>query len=88
MTFNNPVRYGKMKELFIAPEGLYTGQVSLVRHMSPELSEQSLGWLTLGCPQFVYAGKKATLTIGNVKPVGDMPEGTIICNVEEVCTVA
>lgn len=36
--------------------------------------------------QFVYCGKKATLTIGNVKPVGEMPEGTIICNVEEVST--
>ena len=34
--------------------------------------------------QFIYAGKKATLHIGNVLPVGDMPEGTIICNVEEV----
>jgi len=33
--------------------------------------------------QFLYAGKKANLTIGNIKPVGDMPEGTIICNVEE-----
>jgi hypothetical protein len=34
--------------------------------------------------QFVYAGKKATLSIGNIKPIGEMPEGTIICNVEEV----
>ncbi len=37
-------------------------------------------WLQL---QYIYCGKKATLTIGNVKPVGDMPEGTIVCNVEE-----
>jgi large subunit ribosomal protein L8e len=34
--------------------------------------------------QFVYCGKKATLSIGNIKPVGELPEGTIICNVEEV----
>lgn len=34
--------------------------------------------------QFIYAGKKATLNIGNIKPIGEMPEGTIICNVEEV----
>jgi len=34
--------------------------------------------------QFIYCGKKATLSIGNVKPVGDMPEGSIVCNVEEV----
>ncbi len=25
------------------------------------------------------------MSIGNVKPVGDMPEGSIVCNVEEVC---
>ena len=33
--------------------------------------------------QFIYCGKKATLNIGNVLPVGKMPEGTIVCNVEE-----
>merc|ERR1712198_166778 len=33
--------------------------------------------------QFIYCGKKATLQIGNVLPVGAMPEGTIICNIEE-----
>eukprot|EP00884_Botryococcus_braunii_P010428 jgi/Botrbrau1/19387/Bobra.0338s0017.1 len=59
VVFNSPIAYGKAKELFIAPEGLYTGQA-------------------------VYCGKKAVLSIGNIKPVGDMPEGTIICNVEEV----
>jgi large subunit ribosomal protein L8e len=32
--------------------------------------------------QFVYHGVKAKLAIGNVLPVGLMPEGTIICNVE------
>lgn len=34
----------------------------------------------------MYAGKKATLNIGNIKPIGEMPEGTIICNVEEART--
>ena len=34
--------------------------------------------------QFVYCGKQATLHIGNVKPIGTMPEGTIVCNLEEV----
>jgi len=33
--------------------------------------------------QYIYCGRKATLNIGNVKPVGEMPEGTIICNLEE-----
>jgi len=33
--------------------------------------------------QFQYCGKKANLQIGNVLPVGTMPEGTVICNLEE-----
>merc|ERR1712146_282815 len=33
--------------------------------------------------QFIYCGKKAELSVGNVKPVGEMPEGTIVCNLEE-----
>ncbi|CAG0891943.1 unnamed protein product [Darwinula stevensoni] len=33
--------------------------------------------------QFIYCGKKAALQIGNVLPVGTMPEGTIVCNLEE-----
>jgi len=33
--------------------------------------------------QFVYAGKKAKLKIGNVMPLGSMPEGTTVSNVEE-----
>ena len=46
------------RELFIATEGMYTGQ-------------------------FIYCGKKAQLTVGNVMPIGQMPEGTIISNLEE-----
>ena len=33
--------------------------------------------------QFIYAGKKAMLTVGNVLPLGSVPEGTVISNVEE-----
>jgi len=33
--------------------------------------------------QFVYNGKKANLTIGNTLPLAAMPEGTVLCNVEE-----
>jgi len=33
--------------------------------------------------QFVYAGKTAKLKVGNVLPLQNMPEGTIISNVEE-----
>merc|ERR1711862_452021 len=53
-----PYRYKTRKELFIATEGMYTGQ-------------------------FIYCGKKAQLTVGNVMPVGQMPEGTIVSSLEE-----
>lgn len=33
--------------------------------------------------QFIFAGKKAELTIGNILPLGQIPEGTVICNIEE-----
>jgi len=33
--------------------------------------------------QFIYCGKKAALTIGNVMPLGQMPEGTIVCQIEQ-----
>jgi large subunit ribosomal protein L8e len=32
--------------------------------------------------QFLYMGKKAQLAVGNVLPVGGLPEGTIVCNME------
>ncbi|KAH6896453.1 60S ribosomal protein L2 [Coprinopsis sp. MPI-PUGE-AT-0042] len=32
---------------------------------------------------FVYCGKKATLNVGNVLPISQCPEGTIVCNIEE-----
>jgi len=56
--FRDPYRYKIRKEMFIAPEGMYTGQ-------------------------FVYCGRKANLQIGNVMPLSTMPEGTIVCNLEE-----
>eukprot|EP00999_Lentomonas_sp_LEN2_P000315 NODE_1317_length_909_cov_142.549872_g1271_i0.p1 GENE.NODE_1317_length_909_cov_142.549872_g1271_i0~~NODE_1317_length_909_cov_142.549872_g1271_i0.p1 ORF type:complete len:259 (+),score=52.39 NODE_1317_length_909_cov_142.549872_g1271_i0:60-836(+) len=36
----------------------------------------------VGTGQFVYCGKKAQLAIGNVLPLKQMPEGTVVCNVE------
>eukprot|EP00736_Rhodelphis_marinus_P012651 Rmarinus@m.22883 len=33
--------------------------------------------------QFIYCGKKAHLAVGNVIPVGQMPEGTVVCNLEQ-----
>ena len=57
--FRDPNRHKKDNELFIAVEGVTTGQ-------------------------FVYCGKRATLAVGNVLPVGNMPEGCIVCNIELV----
>ncbi|KAK4318502.1 hypothetical protein Pmani_010491 [Petrolisthes manimaculis] len=56
--FRDPYRYKRRKELFLAAEGMYTGQ-------------------------FVYCGKKALLDVGNVLPIGTLPEGTVVCNLEE-----
>ena len=33
--------------------------------------------------QFIYAGKNASLTVGNVLPLASVPEGTVVSNVEE-----
>lgn len=33
--------------------------------------------------QYIYCGKKAALSVGNTLPIGEMPEGTVVCNVEE-----
>eukprot|EP01113_Clastostelium_recurvatum_P000204 TRINITY_DN1009_c0_g1_i1.p1 TRINITY_DN1009_c0_g1~~TRINITY_DN1009_c0_g1_i1.p1 ORF type:complete len:259 (-),score=43.73 TRINITY_DN1009_c0_g1_i1:61-837(-) len=55
--FRHTYKYQTKKELFIAAEGMYTGQ-------------------------FVYCGKRADLTVGNVLPLGVCPEGTIVCNIE------
>uniref|UniRef100_A0A7R9UAP5 Ribosomal protein L2 C-terminal domain-containing protein n=1 Tax=Pinguiococcus pyrenoidosus TaxID=172671 RepID=A0A7R9UAP5_9STRA len=32
--------------------------------------------------QFIFCGKKADLSVGNILPLGQLPEGTVVCNVE------
>lgn len=32
--------------------------------------------------QFVFAGKKAKLSVGNILPLSQIPDGTVICNIE------
>ncbi|CAI4964103.1 BBT_HP_G0053810.mRNA.1.CDS.1 [Saccharomyces cerevisiae] len=58
VVFRDPYKYRLREEIFIANEGVHTGQ-------------------------FIYAGKKASLNVGNVLPLGSVPEGTIVSNVEE-----
>jgi large subunit ribosomal protein L8e len=59
VVFRDPYRFKLRKELFVAVEGVHTGQ-------------------------FVYCGKNAQLAVGNVMPVGRMPEGTIVSSVESL----
>lgn len=33
--------------------------------------------------QFVFFGQKAMISVGNCLPLGNMPEGTYVCNIEE-----
>ncbi|KAJ1668214.1 60S ribosomal protein L2 [Coemansia sp. RSA 1813] len=56
--FRDPYRFKTHTELFIATEGMHTGQ-------------------------FIFCGKKAQLAVGNTLPVGELPEGSIISNIEE-----
>ena len=57
MSVIHSYHYQVDKELFLAAEGMYTGQS-------------------------VYCGKKAEIAGGNVLPLREMPEGTVVCNVE------
>merc|ERR1711981_587868 len=44
---------------------------------------------TIICPeglctgQFIHCGKKAQLNVGNILPIGQMPDGTVVCSLEE-----
>src|SRR3989338_3497486 len=58
VTFRDAHRYKQRRALFVAAEGMFTGQT-------------------------VYCGRRAKLSVGNVVPIGLMPEGTVVCNVEE-----
>jgi len=48
-------------------------------HHDKELMVAAEGMYT---GQFIYCGKKAALSVGNVMPLASMPEGAIVCNVE------
>lgn len=85
--FRDPYKFKTRKELFIAPEGMYTGQFLYcgkkgnANHNNQFIMHWSffLFLYTMYCFEFFLAN----LQIGNVMPVGTMPEGTIVCNLEE-----
>lgn len=56
--FRSAQRLRTVTELYLAAEGMYTGQ-------------------------YVYSGSRAALAVGNVLPVRNIPEGTLVCNVEQ-----
>jgi large subunit ribosomal protein L8e len=58
VVFRDAYKYKTNKELFVAVEGLHTGQ-------------------------FIYCGNSAQLAVGNVMPLGKMPEGTEVSMVED-----
>lgn len=55
--FEDPYNYKKIEKLYLAVEGMFSGQT-------------------------IFCGKEAALQIGNILPVGIIPEGTLISNVE------
>jgi large subunit ribosomal protein L8e len=57
---------------------MYTGQVSL-----PTGKDNTGRIERLTYKKFIYAGKHAALTIGNVLPLASVPEGTVLTNVED-----
>eukprot|EP00887_Chlorella_sp_A99_P007549 scaffold28.g7549.t1 len=98
VVFRDTVRYKHDKQLFIAAEGVYSGQyiycgkkasggfnidviVLLPRAVRGRCGGRPRGARPHARPR--AAAAQATLHIGNVKPVGELPEGTVICNVEE-----
>ena len=57
VSFRSRYKFGTEKAVFIAAEGMYSGQ-------------------------FVYAGVKAQIAVGNVLPISKIPEGSVVSNVE------
>ncbi len=77
VVFRDPYRYKLRKELFVATEGMYTGQFVYCGRKG-EFSNrlESVSKVDRDC-------SPATLSVGNCLPLSSMPEGTIVCGVEE-----
>jgi large subunit ribosomal protein L8e len=81
--FKDAYRFQRVNSLVAAPEGLYTGQFVFAgkkgKFNSFELSyclQQKTYNTSLS---FIIA----ELTIGNILPLGQIPEGSVVCNIEE-----
>lgn len=75
---------GKLTQVDFAGRGAPLAKVTF-RHpyKFKQVSETFIANEGMYTGQFIYAGKKAALTVGNILPLGEMPEGTVVSNVEE-----
>lgn len=97
VVFRDPYQFRLRQEIFVATEGMYTGQfvycgkkgiffigLHIVRKCGYRMDNICWRVMKAHYPnRFVLFCCSAALTVGNCLPIGQMPEGTIICNVEE-----
>lgn len=87
MVFRDPYRFKKRTELFIAAEGIHTGQFVYCGKKGGLRAGGGGGRGRRGRRGPPADPERrllaAQLNIGNVLPVGTMPEGTIVCCLEE-----
>jgi large subunit ribosomal protein L8e len=84
--FKDSYRFKKINTIIVAPEGLHTGQFiyagkkgnSSIRLTSLYKTVTTHHESTIEYISFLVAD----LAIGNILPVGEIPEGTVICNIE------
>lgn len=86
VVFRDPYHYRLRKETFVATEGMYTGQFVYCGKKGEcrqaKRPVTAILWLAMVCLTSSLSSS-ATLSVGNCLPLGVMPEGTIVCQVEE-----
>lgn len=82
VVFRDPYHYKLRKETFVATEGMYTGQFVYCGKKGTTNSTIFVIF-SLHLPLYSSLIFSATLSVGNCLPLGVMPEGTIVCQVEE-----
>jgi large subunit ribosomal protein L8e len=95
--FQNAYRFKRDNEAIVAVEGLYSGQFIyagkkgqsspvITPHHFTTYAWSDAGGLCLATTELrVRFGRgcvAATLTVGNILPLSQIPEGTVVCNIE------
>ncbi|OEH73560.1 60s ribosomal protein [Cyclospora cayetanensis] len=86
VAFRDPYKYRLNKERMLAVEGLHTGQFVHCGKKGLFLARASLACIDADGVMRVQSVRRdpvSELTIGNVLPLGRVPEGTVVCSVEE-----